>query len=259
MKPPTRVLLLSLAAAAVPGAASGSAAQRSSSITVTVYASETQAPLAGARLSVDGRPRGVADARGVVRVDGLERGTHGLGVSLIGRIPHGLRLELTAGEEREVVVVLRPLSVRLAPLTVSARERSRDRRVEDFYRRAQDHSVGRFVTRAQIEERNITLFSDIFRGIPGLRVDPAPGGVVVNNVRAVSLIDGDGDCPPRYFVDGFPYRLDAAVDVEFSAADVEGVEVYPGNVPAQWGGTRALCGVILIWTRTNAAPANGSH
>ena len=259
MKTVTRLRLLALALAAVPGAADGSAAQRTSSITVTVYAAETQAPLAGAQLSVDGNPRGVADARGVVRVDGLERGTHGLGVSLIGRIPHGLRLELTAGEAREVVVLLRPLSVGLAPLTASARERSRDRRVEDFYRRAQDHSTGRFVTRAQIEERNITLFSDVFRGMPGLRVDPGPGGMVINNARALSLINGDGDCPIRYFVDGFPYRLDAAVDTEFSAADVEGVEVYTGNVPAQWGGTRAMCGVILIWTRTSAAPAGGSH
>ncbi|MFL5538181.1 MAG: TonB-dependent receptor plug domain-containing protein [Longimicrobiaceae bacterium] len=259
MQPSTRLRLLSLAIAAVPGAAAGSAAQRTSAITVTVYAAETQAPLAGAQLSVDGHPRGVADARGVVRVEGLEGGAHGLGVSLIGRIPHGLRLELTAGEEREVVVLLRPLSVGLAPLTASARERSRDRRVEGFYRRAQDHTTGHFVTRAQIEERNIRLFSDIFRGLPGVRVDPGPGGMVINNPRAHSLIDGDGDCPPRYFVDGFPYVPSGPVDTEFSANDVEGIEVYFGNVPPQWNGSRALCGVILIWTRTSAAPASGSH
>jgi hypothetical protein len=158
-----------------------------------------------------------------------------------------------------VVIVMQPLSVGLAPLTAAARRRSRDRRIEDFYRRAQNGSLGRFVTRAQLEERNITLFSDIFRGIPGMRVEPGPMGPVLRNARAHSLIDRDVDCPPVFFVDGFPYRLDGPLDTEFGTSDIEGVEVYLGNVPAQWGGSRAMCGVVLIWTRTTAAPASGSR
>ena len=99
---PTRILISSaLAAATALYTGGGVAAQTASTITFTVFAAETQAALPGAQVSVDGRPRGVADARGELRVAGLAPGTHGVSVSLVGRIPRGMRLELAAGEERE--------------------------------------------------------------------------------------------------------------------------------------------------------------
>jgi hypothetical protein len=279
MKTATRSLRLALALSIALGAG-GAAAQGTSTIVFSIYAGESQAPLPGAQVSVDGQLRGVADSRGVVRVDRLAAGTHRVGVSLLDRIPRGMRLELTAGEEREVVIVMQPLSVGLAPVTASARERSRDRRIEEFYRRAQNHITGRFVTRAQIEEKNATDFTDIFRGLPGVRVDPGPNGYVIRSARAVSMGGGQahgngaassrgsddmgaliagGDCAPSYFVDGFPFSMDGPLNQAMSPAEIEGVEIYFGNVPPQWGGTRAMCGVILIWTRTNAAPAREAH
>jgi hypothetical protein len=278
---PARILISSaLAAATALYTSGGTAAQTASTITFTVFAAETQAALPGAQVSVDGRPRGVADARGELRVAGLAPGRHGVGVSLVGRIPRGMRLELAAGEEREVMVLMQPLSVGLAPLTASARPRTRDIRIEEFYRRAQNHITGRFVTRAQIEEKNATELTDIFRGLPGVRVDPGPNGYVIRSARAVSMSGGHassggaagsrssdgmgslitgGDCPPSYFVDGFPFRIDGPLNQAMSPAEIEGVEIYFGNVPPQWGGGRAMCGVILIWTRSNAAPARTSH
>ncbi|HEX6748208.1 MAG TPA: TonB-dependent receptor plug domain-containing protein [Longimicrobium sp.] len=234
-----------------------SAAAQGSAVVFTVFAAETQAPLPGAQVSVDGRGRGVADAQGVVRVEGLSPGRHGASVTLMGRIPRGVRIDLTAGEEREVMVVMEALSVTLAPLTAAARARSRDWRIEDFYRRAQNSSTGRFITRAKIEEQNAIRFTDLFYGVPGVRVQPGPDGNTVRSTRALSMSQG-GDCPPRFFVDGFPYTLSGPVDVEFGVTEIEGVEMYFGNVPAQWGGSSAMCGVILVWTRTSAAPATRS-
>jgi hypothetical protein len=279
---PTRVLTSSALAAATALYTSGGVAAQTtaSTITFTVFAAETQAALPGAQVSVDGRPRGVADARGELRVAGLAPGTHGVSVSLVGRIPRGMRLELAAGEEREVMVLMQPLSVGLAPLTASARPRTRDVRIEEFYRRAQNHITGRFVTRAQIEEKNATELTDIFRGLPGVRVDPGPNGYVIRSNRAVSMSKGQahgngapgargsddmgaliagGDCGPSYFVDGFPFAVDGPLNQAMSPAEIEGVEIYFGNVPPQWGGSRAMCGVILIWTRSTAARATGAH
>jgi hypothetical protein len=199
----------------------------------------------------------VTDARGELRVDGLGAGTHRASVSLLDRIPRAVQLQLSPGEERDVLVMMEPISLRLPTLTVAARERSRDRRVEDFYRRAQSSALGRFVTRAQIEETNAILFTDIFRELPGVSVNPGPNGNTIRSTRALTVGNG-GDCPPRFFVDGFPYTVDGPVDAEFSPAGIEGVEVYVGNVPAQWGGSRAMCGVIVIWTRTSAAPASSN-
>ena len=73
-----------------------------------------------------------------------------------------------------------------------------------------------------------------------------------------ALITG-GDCPPGYFVDGVPFVMYGPLNQAFSPAEIEGVEIYFGNVPPQWGGTRAMCGVILIWTRSAAARATGTH
>jgi len=253
--------------------ASVGVAQQRAAITFRVHAAESRAPLPGAQVSVDGRVRGTTDARGVVRVQGLAPGTHRASVALLDRIPHGLRLQLAAGEEREVAVAMEPISVRLAPVTASASRRSRDARIVGFYRRAQDHITGRFVTRAEIEEKNATDFTDIFRGVAGVRIEPGPSGYVIRSPRAVSMgagrprsgaADGDGemgrlitggDCPPRYFVDGLPYSVSGPLNAEFSPTEIEGVEIYFGNVPPQWGGAQAMCGVILIWTRTNPAPA----
>lgn len=275
----SRILVSSILAAAALYTAGGAAAQSASAITFTVFAAETQAALPGAQVSVDGRPRGVADARGVVRVEGLAPGPHGIRVELLDRIPRGMRLELVAGEEREVMVVMEPLSLALRGITASARTRSRDVRIEDFYRRAQNHITGRFVTRAQIEEENAVVFTDIFRGIPGVRVDPGPQGYVIRSARAVSMAGGHaggssrgvpggdgpgelitgGDCPPTYYVDGLSRGAGGLLNGDLSPVDIEGVEIYFGNVPPQWGGSSAMCGVIVIWTRTNAAPAIGSR
>jgi TonB-dependent receptor-like protein len=255
-------------------------AQQTSTVTFTVFAAETQAALAGAQVSVDARVRGVTDARGELRVDGLSAGTHGASVSLIGRRPRGVRLELVPGEAREVMVLLDPVSLRLAPLTASARPRTRDAQIEGFYQRAQNHMMGRFVTRAQIEEKLAVQFTDIFRGIPGVRVDPGPNGYVIRSNRAVSINGGHaqssgvagrgggddmrgfitgGDCPPNWFVDGVPFGLSGPLNTAFSPAEIEGVEIYFGNVPPQWGGSSAMCGVILIWTRSSAARATDTH
>jgi len=265
-------LRLSLVLAAA--AAAGPAVAQQGSVTFTVFAAETQQALAGVQVSVDSHVRGVTDVRGELRVAGLGSGTHRASVSLIGRIPRAVRVELAAGEEREVLVLMEPISVTLPGITAAARARSRDARIEDFYRRAQTSSLGRFVTRAQIEEKNSVVFTDIFRGIPGFQVVPSEMGETLVNTRAVSmglgsvpqartragpLVQGGGGCPPRYFIDGVPFKPDEApLNGPFSVADVEGVEIYPGNVPPQWGGSRAMCGVIVIWTRTTAAPATGS-
>jgi hypothetical protein len=250
-------ILRTIHLAAALSCASAAAAAQQSSVTFSVFATETQQALPGVSISVDNRVRGVTDARGELRVAGLGAGTHRASVSLMDRIPRAVLLQLSPGEERDVLVLMEPISLRLPTLTVAARTRSRDARIEDFYRRAQSSAMGRFVTRAQIEEKNAILFSDIFREMPGMSVNPGPNGNTIRSTRAMTIGNG-GDCPPRYFVDGFPYKVDGPVDAEFSPADIEGIETYVGNAPAQWGGSSAMCGVIVIWTRTNAAPASSN-
>lgn len=52
---------------------------------------------------------------------------------------------------------------------------------------------------------------------------------------------------------GAQVKVDGAVrgvtDLVFNNPDVEGIEIYPGVVPPQFGGSTAMCGVIAVWTR----------
>lgn len=66
----------------------------------------------------------------------------------------------------------------------------------------------------------------------------------------VVLVDGDGaDCAPVYYLDGIIHPL-GSPDRELRSGEIEGIEVHAGSgVPAQFAGSRARCGVIVVWTR----------
>ena len=74
-------------------------------------------------------------------------------------------------------------------------------------------------------------------------------------VRGLSnRIPGYG-CPPILYLDGI--NLGSIDDAEYGGPDllvfphdIEGVEVYgPATVPAEYGGSDAGCGVIVVWKR----------
>jgi outer membrane cobalamin receptor len=48
-----------------------------------------------------------------------------------------------------------------------------------------------------------------------------------------------------------------STDAAFQTAPTQGIEIYTGTVPAQYNGSDARCGVIVIWTRASAARAPG--
>lgn len=68
--------------------------------------------------------------------------------------------------------------------------------------------------------------------------------------------DPRGPCPPAVYVDrmyvgGGMNEEPAGIDGLVIPTEVEAVEVYegPASLPAEFGGSRAGCGVVVIWTR----------
>lgn len=59
---------------------------------------------------------------------------------------------------------------------------------------------------------------------------------------------GPVDCPPQVYIDGIPWA--GPID-EITLRDIEGIEVYRGaaEVPAEFAGSNAGCGVIALWSR----------
>ena len=112
-----------------------------------------------------------------------------------------------------------------------------------FSRRMQ-HGFGRFLTPADIESSPATRTSDLFIGMLGV-------SVIGDRVQIRRF---GRPCSPRIWVDGLPQSVDADFPLDFimPLEAVAAVEVYrrATEVPLQYGGTGAGCGVMLFWTKT---------
>jgi hypothetical protein len=140
-------------------------------------------------------------------------------------------------------------TILLEPLRVTARARPRSPRLREFYARVERGSAGYFVTREQIEEGRGRTFSDLLRGIPNLYLAPLPNGEYAIRMNRNQASIFDADCAPVYYLDGIIHPV-GSPDRELRPGEIEGIEVHAGSgVPAQFAGSRARCGVIVVWTR----------
>jgi hypothetical protein len=154
---------------------------------------------------------------------------------------------LAAGEDLDRTIVLdstaagRGASQPLPAMIVAAP--AVEVRLVDFERRRR---VGRghFLTRAEIERSGAHSLQDAVRPLRGVAVDCGGGtGCAIRMVRAPMR------CFPDYIVDR---RLDNDFGPSTPIRDVEAVEVYtgPSDVPGEFAGLSAGCGVVVIWTRS---------
>ncbi len=253
-----RSLLLAASCSAwlVPFAAS--AQQGARALQVTVVDSASGAPILGAYLVVneDSANSARTDARGRATLRMLDRqGT--LRVSARGFGAHEKPID--AGDA-EVLI----FDVRLAPsvqmlagreVTGAAGASLEMNRLAGYNRRLAA-GRGRFITRTQIVARGGGRVSDLFRGIPSLRVVDSASARLLISSRGVqsSLVSksANSDCVIPVAVDGL--LREGAFQVDLMTPDeIEGIEVFTGvgTIPPEYSSMRknAWCGLILIWTR----------
>lgn len=124
-------------------------------------------------------------------------------------------------------------------------------RYADFERRRLT-GLGQYITRKQIEQEGFANLQDAMRGLRGVNLDC--GGAGVNDVSGSSLgcnirmSRATMMCTPEYIVDE---RVDNDFGPSTPIRDIEGIEVYTGatDVPGEFAGRFAGCGVIVIWTK----------
>ncbi len=122
-----------------------------------------------------------------------------------------------------------------------------DRRLIDFDRRRRT-GRGHYLTRVDIEKSGASSIQDAVRPLRGVAVECGGGmGCFIRMVRAPM------QCPPDYVVDR---RVDNAFGPSTPIRDIEALEVYtgPSDVPGEFAGRTAACGVIVIWTRAGPPP-----
>jgi hypothetical protein len=249
-----QLLLLALlsgpAAAAVPMAARAQTQTQTQAKLFTVTGIVTDGQLGsrvdGVRVSVNRTVKTWTDSAGIFQLTDVDFGTNIIELNRIGyeNITFDVWVDSALGP---LAVTMAPLSVRLRDLAVVT-DRPTLNHMFGFDMRRREGN-GSFLTRNEIEDRTPVRFSDVLRGIPGLRVAPDPH-FFGNTVEAIRTT-GFGSCQPLLFLDGMlmdaTVRLDNVVNWRF----VEGVEVYvgPAQIPPRFNITNSVCAVIVVWTR----------
>lgn len=208
---------------------------------------ETRERIAGATISVvavspaSGTSwSGHTDREGRFLVEVPPLGSYRLAVQapLFQSVSHILVVSGETGVD--VRVEMARVGYALDPIIVTARRRSRLER-EGFYVR-RDSGTGHFIAREDIEAQSPSTISDVFRGIPGVRVLAGGSG-------QSAVVRLRGGCTPAVVFDGVRMSNPVPIDEMFPVSGVEGVEVYHGSLaPMEYAG-RTNCGLIMIWSR----------
>lgn len=124
-------------------------------------------------------------------------------------------------------------------------------RMAPFYER-QKKTAGHFITRADIEARDPPNFTDMMRGISGVRVEY--GGQYGTQIYFARAPGNRLMCPsPVVYLDGIlVVNTGAAIDFDalVTPDQIEGVELYGGvSIPIEFNRSGSTCGVIVIWSR----------
>lgn len=115
---------------------------------------------------------------------------------------------------------------------------------------------GHFIGPEELAARPERTLPGVLRTVPGVRVEGGSRGQfsVWMARQAPSLGDLQvpaATCAVRIYVDRVLWR--GGID-EINLADIVGIEVYRGasEIPGEFGGSNARCGVIVLWTRRGA-------
>ncbi len=131
----------------------------------------------------------------------------------------------------------------LAPVLV-AEEASLGVRYAAFERRRKT-GAGQYAVRADIEKAGSNNLQDVVRTMRGVNLDCSTGG----SGCTIRMVRAPMRCLPQYIVDD---NVSNDFGPTVPVRDIEAVEVYtgPADVPGEYAGMNAGCGVIVIWTRS---------
>ncbi len=236
-------------------------------LTGIVRNDSTGAPIPGAEVLLNGTPhRTETNAQGRYLLTGLPAGTYQAIYRLVGHLPARIDVRLTGADTTRANVTLIPSAVVLSPVIVTATPN--DTRGVGIGREAFEErrrlGFGRFYDREAIRQvdGHLDLPTMLSRSsgadIRKTHHEPIYGSLTVwlalNPIRR--------NCVMQIYYNGSPVGRGGVLGVsevrpvdlrEFALTGLDAVEVYrsAAEVPQEYGGVSAGCGVILLWSRVN--------
>ena len=216
----------------------------------TVVTAVGGTPLAGAQVGIHDGPQTNANERGEWTLVGAPLGTRMLQVRAVGYYPDHRPVNVVAGAA-PIRIALMTMKAVLDTVQVTASRLLEQSRGFAERRRG---GVGRYLTPEDIARRNPIVTSDLFRMVPGMRVDRSPLGDTQVSMRGTF----EEHCTPNVYLDGHFMRGLSADDIDgwVKPNEVAGIEIYTGpGTPAQFnpGLSSEVCGSIVIWTKPPSA------
>ena len=219
------------------------AQHRTAAIAGQLVDRESRAPVGGARIALLGIRKDLAsDSTGRFTHEGLASGTYVVQVRAIGYVGASWIVELGDGEVHTEVFELERLAYTLDPVVVERRPSFAQQRLQEFERRRAG-GRGYFITEEQILQAKPRNLGDLFRSVPGVRMQ-CRGSCSVRMARAPR------ECRPDYVMDGFPATNSTSLDMP--TIGVIGIEIYRtlSETPLEFLRADNQCGTIVIWTRS---------
>lgn len=224
-------------------------AERDGRLRGVVVAAQGDHPLVGAVVGIPGGPETRTDAQGEWVLSGVPTGTRTLEVRAIGFMPRREPVDVVAGSA-PVRVALFTMRAMLDTVRVRA---SRFRLAGTGFDERRRSGAGQYMTAEYIARRRPSAASDLFRMVPGVRLDRGRLGETHLTVRGPF-----GRCVPALYIDGHHLRGLSTEDIDGWAHpdDIAGIEIYSGAfVPPEFQEGMTGCGSIVIWTKPFNNPA----
>lgn len=232
-------------------------AQASPAVTATLTGTvldTAQMPIGGAVVELLGLGQMRSDSGGAFRFTGVPGGSVILHVAKIGLQPVMRVISVAAGDSMDLDVTLRPAAYQLP--TVVVHEDSSGKRLDltGFERRRQN-GAGHYITADEIAQRHFAQTSQLLRTLPGVSVNDRG---VVTIERGVGTFIGTSCQSAVVLVDGVAipaekkaFNNETGFDINAIPTQfIKGIEVYsgPATIPVELRSSRAVCGMVAIWT-----------
>lgn len=231
------------------------AQERTASVRGRVLDRATSVGLRQAEISIPAVARLVrTDSDGLFTLNGLSSGSVDISVRALGFRAVQVLVDLKPGEVIERTIALDSTGtarkVQELPAVAVQDAAPLSYRLADFERRRRT-GRGHYLTDGEIRASGANTLQGAVRGIRGVEFDCRADAVC-----RIHMARAPNNCDPDYVVDS---RVDNMFGPTTPIRDIVGLEIYsgPSDVPGEFAGRNAGCGVIVIWTRFG--PAGKQH
>ena len=231
-----------LLAALLAGAAGVGAAQATLRGRVIDSELGQAVPMAVVRIK-GGPPALTTDTLGRFEARDLPAGDAEITIEALGYAAGVFRVHFGPADTVNGVFPLDFTGYRLAEVVVTARAEQLVPRYLDFERRRRS-GQGAYIRWDEIAKKGYGSVGDALHVVRGVRVRCNQ-----ETFECFVFMARTPYCQPTWWIDGVQvYSFQENTPIR----DIYGIEVYrgPGEVPAEYSGSNAACGVIVIWTKS---------